>query len=100
MKYSLILLSLFFSLNSVAQVEDYRCKQSSYTPGLSPYYFARKEADINTAILKAEARIGKGYRLMILNTNDREYAMKIRGELCKNILSKKPICGLQIHISK
>ena len=42
---------------------------------------ARKEADINTAILKAQARLAKGYRLMILNTNDRGYAMKVRGEL-------------------
>ena len=50
---------------------------------------ARKEADINTAILKAQARIGKGYRLMILNTNNREYAMKIRGELLQKFPDQK-----------
>ncbi len=50
---------------------------------------ARKESDINTAILKAQARIGNGYRLMILNTNDRAYAMKIRGELLQQYPEQK-----------
>jgi hypothetical protein len=50
---------------------------------------ARKESDINTAILKANARIGKGYRLMILNTNDRAYAMKVRGELLQKYPEQK-----------
>lgn len=50
---------------------------------------ARKESDINTAILKAQARIGYGYRLMILNTNDRAYAMKIRGELLQQYPEQK-----------
>jgi hypothetical protein len=50
---------------------------------------ARKESDINTAILKAQARIGNGYRLMILNTYDRAYAMKIRGELLQKYPDQK-----------
>lgn len=50
---------------------------------------ARREADINTAILKAQAKIGKGYRLMILNTYDRAYAMKIRGELLEKYPEQK-----------
>ena len=50
---------------------------------------ARKEADINTAILKAQARLAKGYRLMILNTNDRGYAMKVRGELLQKYPDQK-----------
>lgn len=50
---------------------------------------ARKEADINTAILKAQARLAKGYRLMILNTNDRAYAMRIRGELLQKYPDQK-----------
>jgi hypothetical protein len=49
----------------------------------------RKEAEINTAILKAQARIGKGYRLMVLNTYDRAYAMKIRGELLEKYPEQK-----------
>ena len=50
---------------------------------------ARKESDINTAILKAQARLAKGYRLMILNTNDRAYAMRIRGELLQKYPDQK-----------
>ena len=50
---------------------------------------ARKESDINTAILKAQARLAKGYRLMILNTNDRVYAMKVRGELLQKYPDQK-----------
>lgn len=50
---------------------------------------AKKEADANTAILKAQARLAKGYRLMILNTNDRAYAMKVRGELLQKYPDQK-----------
>ena len=50
---------------------------------------ARKESDINTAILKVQARLAKGYRLMILNTNDRVYAMKVRGELLQKYPDQK-----------
>ncbi len=90
MKYLFIFLFISLSSYSFAQLtdtavanrvivhEDYRMD-----------ILARKEADINTAILKAQARIGKGYRLMILNTNDREYAMKIRGELLQKYPDQK-----------
>src|ERR1017187_2086308 len=64
--------------NKTAVHQDYRME-----------ILARKEADINIAILKAQARIGKGYRLMILNTNDRAYAMKIRGELLQKYPEQK-----------
>jgi SPOR domain len=90
MKFSFILIFLFFSLHSFAQSED-----TSVTNKVVIYqdyrltFLAKKEADINTAILKAEARIGKGFRLMILNTNDREYAMKIRGELLQKYPEQK-----------
>lgn len=50
---------------------------------------AKRESEINTAILKEKARIGKGYRLMILNTYDRAYAMKIRGELLQKYPDQK-----------
>ena len=64
--------------NKVVIYQDYRLN-----------ILARKEMDINLAILKAEARIGKGFRLMILNTNDRGYAMKIRGELLQKYPEQK-----------
>ena len=64
--------------NKVLVHQDYRME-----------ILARKEADVNTAILKAQARIAKGYRLMILNTNDRVYAMKVRGELLQKYPDQK-----------
>lgn len=93
MKHSFILLFLFFSLHSFAQVED--TSVTSVTSKVVIYQdyrlniLAKKESDINTAILKAEARIGKGFRLMVLNTNDREYAMKIRGKLLQKYPEQK-----------
>ena len=51
---------------------------------------AKKEAVINTAILKTEARIAKGYRLMVLNTSDKDYAFKIRAELLQKFPEQKP----------
>lgn len=50
---------------------------------------ARRESEINTAILKTLARIGKGYRLMVLNTYDRSYAMKIRASLLQKYPDQK-----------
>lgn len=64
--------------NKIVVHEDYRME-----------VLARKEADVNTAILKAQARMAKGYRLMILNTNDRVYAMKVRGELLQKYPDQK-----------
>ncbi|MEO8720362.1 MAG: SPOR domain-containing protein [Ginsengibacter sp.] len=51
---------------------------------------ARKEAEINTSILKKEARSAQGFRLMILNTSDKEYAFKIRAELLQKFPEQKP----------
>lgn len=50
----------------------------------------RKEVEINTAILKTQARTAQGYRLMVLNTNDKDYAFKIRAELLKRFPEQKP----------
>ena len=90
MKYLFSLLPGFFSLNSFAQVADtIAVNRVVVHQDYRLTFLARKEAEINTAILKAEARIGKGYRLMILNTNDREYAMKTRGDLLQRFPEQK-----------
>lgn len=90
MKYLFILFFSFISLSTFSQSvdtvadnkvvvhEDYRMD-----------ILGRKEAEINTETLKALARIGRGYRLMILNTNDRAYAMKVRGELLQTFPEQK-----------
>lgn len=51
---------------------------------------AAKQAELNTAILKNQARTAKGYRLMVLNTNDRDYAYKVRAELLQKFPEQKP----------
>ena len=50
---------------------------------------AKKEAEINTAILKNQARTTKGYRLMVLNTSDKDYAFKIRTQLLQRYPEQK-----------
>jgi len=90
MKHLFILLFISFTSHSFAQVTDTSVEnkvviRQDYRLDI----LARKEAAINTDILKAQARIGNGYRLMILNTNDRGYAMKIRGELLQKYPDQK-----------
>ncbi|MEO9004910.1 MAG: hypothetical protein ABI288_09245 [Ginsengibacter sp.] len=51
---------------------------------------ASKEAELNTALLKIQARNMQGFRLMILNTSDKDYAFKIRAELLKKFPEQKP----------
>lgn len=88
MKFPFSIILLFFNLHSFGQDTAGTNKVVVYQD-FRLAVIARKEADINTAILKAEARIGRGFRLMILNTSDREYAMKIRGELLQKYPEQK-----------
>lgn len=91
MKQSFAIIFLFLiSYNSFSQLNDSsKANKIVVHQDYRMEILARKEADINTAILKAQARIGKGYRLMILNTNDRAYAMKVRGELLQKYPEQK-----------
>ena len=41
----------------------------------------KKMADYNAAIAYNNSRTAKGYRLMVLSTNDRDLAMKVRSQL-------------------
>jgi hypothetical protein len=51
---------------------------------------ARKQAEINAAIIKSKARSGMGYRLQVLSTNDRELAMRTRTQLLQTFPEQKP----------
>ncbi len=80
-----------FSIGSFAQAPDSTDEtkvivHSDYRLAI----LARKESEINTAILKSAARTAKGYRLMVLNTNDRDYALKVRTELLQKFPEQKP----------
>lgn len=49
---------------------------------------AKKETAFNE-VLNMSAKAGKGYRLMVLSTNDRPMAMKVRGQLLQNYPDQK-----------
>jgi hypothetical protein len=66
------------SLHKVVVFKDYRLD-----------ILGRKQAEINTAILKQQARTTQGFRLMILNTSDKDYAFKVRAELLQKFPEQK-----------
>src|SRR4051812_15518040 len=49
---------------------------------------AKKEAEFNEAIALGP-KLAKGYRLMVLNTNDRSRAMNLRGNLLQKFPEQK-----------
>jgi hypothetical protein len=65
--------------NGVVVFKDYRLD-----------ILANKETELNTAFLKQQARNIQGYRLMVLNTSDKNYAFKIRAELLQKFPEQKP----------
>ena len=67
------------SKNKVVVFKDYRLD-----------ILARKEAELNTEILKKQAYTAQGFRLMVLNTSDKDYAFKVRAELLKKFPEQKP----------
>jgi hypothetical protein len=91
MKHFLLLIFISFSnycfsqttapvpQNKVVVFKDYRLD-----------ILQRKEAELNTVILKKQARTAQGYRLMILNTSDKDYAFKVRAELLQKFPEQKP----------
>lgn len=51
---------------------------------------ANKQTELNTALLKLQARTAQGFRLMVLNTSDKDYAFKVRAELLQKFPEQKP----------
>ncbi len=64
--------------NKVVVFKDYRLD-----------ILARKEAELNAINYKKQVHTAQGYRLMILNTSDKNYAFKIRAELLKTFPEQK-----------
>ena len=54
----------------------------------------RREASFNEAV-NAAGKSSSGYRLLVLNTNDRPKAMKVRSELLQNFPEQKVYMGFQ-----
>ena len=60
----------------------------------------RKEAELNLAATKAAARTGMGYRLQVMNTNDRDLAMKTRTQLLQRYPDQKVYMSFQMPYVK
>jgi hypothetical protein len=50
---------------------------------------AKKQAEFNKTTVGLGAKAAKGYRLMVLNSNDRTYAMRVRSQLLQNFPEHK-----------
>jgi SPOR domain len=90
MKYIFVALLMAPCFSVVAQSTDSAANKVTVLKDYRLDVLARKEAEINTAILKTEARIARGYRLMVLNTSDKEYAFRVRAELLQKFPEQKP----------
>ena len=95
MKYFFIISFLFSASSIFGQVSDpYSSDSSEKKITVFKDYrldiIASKESELNTAMLKKNARTARGYRLMVLNTSDKEYAFKVRTELLQRFPEQKP----------
>lgn len=104
MKLILILVfSLMFSVEAFAQ----NTEVDSVVTGKVTIYkdprldiLAKKEAEYNAATVGLGAKAAKGYRLLVLNSNDRNYAMKIRAELLQRFPEEKVYMTFQAPFIK
>ncbi len=60
---------------------------------------AKKEAEFN-AIAALGPRAAKGFRLMVLNSNDRDFAMKVRAQLLQRFPEQKVYMSFQAPFIK
>jgi hypothetical protein len=61
---------------------------------------AKAQVDIANTNSKMAARFTKGYRLFVLKTDDRDYAMKVRAYLLQNFPDEKVIMSFQAPFIK
>ena len=96
MKYFFIIPFLFSANFLFGQVTDSVKNDSSFEKKIVVFkdyrldIIASKESELNTAYLKKNARTARGYRLMVLNTSDKDYAFKVRTELLQRFPEQKP----------
>jgi len=91
MKFLLILILFSFSKFSFSQSSD--SLQQNKVVVFKDYrlnILQRKEAEINNEVLKKTVYTTSGYRLMVLNTSDKNYAFKVRAELLQKFPEQKP----------
>lgn len=101
MKPILILLFLTCSIGAFAQTD------TIYEgPKVLVHYDSRldlltsKHAEINELTAKLAARSATGYRLQVLSTNDRDFAMKTKSQLLKRYPDQKTYMFFQLPYVK
>jgi hypothetical protein len=61
---------------------------------------AKQESDINKATVGLGIKAAKGYRLLVVNSNDRAYAMKVRAALLQRFPEEKVYMSFQAPFIK
>jgi hypothetical protein len=61
---------------------------------------AKAQVDVVNTNTKMAARYGKGYRLFVLKSDNRDYAMKVRAYLLQNFPDEKVIMSFQAPFIK
>ena len=61
---------------------------------------AKQEADFNKATVGLGTKAAKGYRLLVVNSNDRDYAMRVRTALLQRFPEEKVYMSFQAPFIK
>ena len=56
---------------------------------------AKKEAEFNKATVGLGSKVAKGYRLLVVSSNDKNYAMNVRTQLLQRFPEQKPYMSFQ-----
>lgn len=103
MKFILINIVLFFCVAAKAQDSAAVKVMTDTVEGVIKVVkdprldiLAAKQLEFN----KSLAKMGKGYRLMVLNSNDQAYAMKVRAQLLQNFPDQKVYMSFQAPFIK
>jgi hypothetical protein len=97
MKYLLFILFFFSAASfSFAQSNEDSVRNSNITISKDPRLdaLAKKENEFNQAAA-LNVKAARGYRLMLLNTNDRALAIKIRSQLLQHFPEQKVYMSFQ-----
>jgi hypothetical protein len=98
MKIILLIISLFFAFSGYAQLNDTVSVVVHQDPRMEE--LSKKQAAVNLAIKKASARTMKGFRLLILNTSNREEALDAKTKILSYFPELKAYIGYQSPMFK
>lgn len=102
MKYVLIFFFLLASLKSFTQVTDtlYDTPRVFVHKDFRLDALEKKYAEINETAAKLAARSAMGYRLQVLSTNDRDFAMQTKSKLLQRFPEQKTYMFFQLPYVK